>query len=169
MVFQQTDVKVIKENTTTGLDQTMVLNTDYTVALNPSQNLYPGGTITLLAGALAAGFGLFITSALPNLQSTDLTNSGGFYPEVLTSALDYLTILIQQIVVSLAIGYGETIPTAGQTVFTVPTYTPGANNLLVTAGGVVLTNGLDYTETNPTTITLTQPAAADEVYVFRVI
>jgi hypothetical protein len=68
-----------------------------------------------------------------------------------------------------AIGFGEAIATAGQTVFTVPNYTPGANDLWVIAGGMVLTNGIDYTETNSTHITLTQGAGLNEVFTFRVL
>jgi hypothetical protein len=224
MVFAPADVVVIETNNTTGVESLMALSTDYTVALNFNQAVYPGGTVTLTAGALATGITLIVTSAVPETQGTDLTNSGGFYPEVLTTSLDRLTVLVQQLqlaanrslsipagdilglttglgtwlqragmfltfdangnaqtiisvaslaalvlaaVEALPIGYGETIATGGQTVFTVPTYTPGLNKLFVTAGGVFLTNGLDYTETNTHAITLTQAAAAGEVYTFR--
>ena len=40
---------------------------------------------------------LTATSDIANLQPTDLTNQGGFYPEVITDALDRATIQIQQI------------------------------------------------------------------------
>jgi hypothetical protein len=39
---------------------------------------------------------MVITSDIANLQPTDLTNQGGFYPEVITDALDRATIQIQQ-------------------------------------------------------------------------
>jgi hypothetical protein len=38
-----------------------------------------------------------VTSDLQNLQPTDLTNQGGFYPEVINDALDRATIQIQQL------------------------------------------------------------------------
>ena len=45
---------------------------------------------------MANGFQLVITSALEPLQGTDLTNQGGFYPEVINDALDKAVILHQQ-------------------------------------------------------------------------
>jgi Lon protease-like protein len=79
------------------VETVLVLGTNYTASVNEDQNSSPGGTITLTAGALAAGFNLVITSDIENLQPTDLTNQGGFYPEVITDALDRATIQIQQL------------------------------------------------------------------------
>ena len=45
---------------------------------------------------MPSGFQVVITSALEPLQGTDLTNQGGFYPEVINDALDKATILHQQ-------------------------------------------------------------------------
>lgn len=95
-VFATSDVYVVKLNTTLGTESVLVLGTDYTVSLNSNQNSNPGGTVTLPA-ALATGYKLTITSALQYLQPTDLTNQGGFYPAVITNALDRLTIFCQQI------------------------------------------------------------------------
>ena len=96
-VFAAADLDVVRLNSSTGVESTLVLNSDYSVTLNGDQNSNPGGSITLLAGALATGFTLVITSDIANLQPTDLTNQGGFYPEVITDALDRATIQIQQI------------------------------------------------------------------------
>ena len=96
-VFAATDLDVIRLASSTGVETTLVLNSDYSVTLNGDQNSNPGGSITLLAGALASGFTLTITSDIANLQPTDLTNQGGFYPEVITDSLDRATIQIQQI------------------------------------------------------------------------
>lgn len=96
-VFTATDLDVIRLASSTGVETTLVLNSDYSVTLNGDQNSNPGGSITLLAGALASGFTLTITSDIANLQPTDLTNQGGFYPEVITDSLDRATIQIQQI------------------------------------------------------------------------
>lgn len=95
-VFQASDLDVIKLTISTGVESTLVLTTDYTVSLNGDQNSNPGGNVTLTAGALAAGYTLTITSDIANLQPTDLTNQGGFYPEVITDSLDRATIQIQQ-------------------------------------------------------------------------
>ena len=96
-VFAATDIDVIRLTTSTGVEATLVLNSDYSVSLNGDQDTSPGGTVTLLAGALASGFTLTITSDIANLQPTDITNQGGFYPEVIEDALDRATIQIQQI------------------------------------------------------------------------
>ena len=96
-VFSAADVEVVRRNVSSGVDTTLVLNTDYTVTLNGNQNTNPGGTVTLVAGALASGLTLTVTSDLANLQPTDLTNQGGFYPEVINDSLDRATIQIQQL------------------------------------------------------------------------
>lgn len=94
-VFAAVDLLVLRTETTGG-DTTLALTTDYTVALNADQDANPGGNVTLVAGALATGLNLTITSNIATLQPTDLTNQGGFYPRVISNALDRLTILLQQ-------------------------------------------------------------------------
>ena len=94
-VFSTDQLVVVKLNTSTGVETTLTLITDYTVTLNGNQNSNPGGSITLPA-VLATGYNLTLTSNVANLQPTDLTNQGGFYPEVITDALDRATIQIQQ-------------------------------------------------------------------------
>lgn len=95
-VFQASDLLVVRLDTSTNVQSTLVLNTDYTVALNQNQNTNPGGSI-VLGAVLATGFTLTATSAIQNLQPTDLTNQGGFYPTVINDALDRATIQIQQL------------------------------------------------------------------------
>lgn len=95
-VFQASDLLVVRLNTSTFVESTLVLNTDYTVSLNQNQNTNPGGSI-VLGSVLATGFTLTATSDIQNLQPTDLTNQGGFYPTVINDALDRATIQIQQI------------------------------------------------------------------------
>jgi hypothetical protein len=95
-VFTASDLLVVLALTATGNETVQVLNTHYTVALNANQNVAPGGTVTMLS-APGAGNTLTLTSQIANLQPTDLTNSGGFYPTVINDALDRATIQIQQI------------------------------------------------------------------------
>ena len=116
-VFQAADVSVTNILVATGLQTGLNLNTDYTVALNPNQDTNPGGSITLTAGALASGYNLAITSNVANLQPTELTNQGGFYPEVLTASLDRATIQIQQLQTEtdLSLAYPITDPTVSST------------------------------------------------------
>jgi hypothetical protein len=96
-VFTTADVEVVRLTVSTNVETILALTTNYTVALNTDQNANPGGSITLVAGALASGYNLVITSAIGNLQPTDLTNQGGFYPDVINDALDRATIQIQQL------------------------------------------------------------------------
>lgn len=94
-VFSDSDVLVVKTDAA-GAEATLALATDYTVILNADQNASPGGSVDLPA-ALASTYKLTISSALSALQPVSLTNTGGFYPEVLNTALDRLTILLQQV------------------------------------------------------------------------
>jgi hypothetical protein len=94
-VFAAADLNVVRLNTSTGVETSLVLSSDYTVALNGNQNTNPGGTVNLTVAASATST-VTITSDIANLQPTDLTNQGGFYPEVITDSLDRATIQIQQ-------------------------------------------------------------------------
>ena len=96
-VFAAADLEVVRVLVSTGAETTLTLTTDYTVSLNGNQNTNPGGSITLVAGNLATGYNLVITSNVANTQPVDLTNQGGFYPEVINDALDRATIQIQQL------------------------------------------------------------------------
>ena len=93
-VFTDADVLVKKLETATSIETTLTLgeSNDYIVTLSDDQNGNPGGSITLKQGGndfnLPSGFQVVITSALEPLQGTDLTNQGGFYPEVINDALD---------------------------------------------------------------------------------
>jgi hypothetical protein len=95
-VFSAADVLVVQAVTATGVETTKVLTTDYTVSLNSDQNANPGGTVTMLV-APPTGQTLTLGSKVGNLQPTDLTNFGGFYPTVINDSLDRSAIQIQQI------------------------------------------------------------------------
>ncbi|MFZ0931230.1 MAG: hypothetical protein WAN11_21670, partial [Syntrophobacteraceae bacterium] len=59
----------------------------------------PGGTVTYPASGspLPAGWSITIQRVVPYIQGTGLTNQGGFYPQVVEAALDYLTMQTQQL------------------------------------------------------------------------
>lgn len=95
-VFKPEDLFVVLTDTATGDETVLQLTAEYSVTLNADQNANPGGNVTLPL-ALPSGFALTVTSSLPYLQQTDLTNQGGFYPRVITDALDRLTIFTQQL------------------------------------------------------------------------
>jgi hypothetical protein len=67
----------------------------------------------------------------------------------------------------LKLGRSTVTSILNQTVFPVPPYTPGADNLLVAAGGTLLSVGIDYVETSSTSITLLSPSPAGLIYSFR--
>lgn len=126
-VFQAADLNVVQLQDSTGIETTLMLTTDYTVTLNADQNANPGGAITLTAGALASGYTLTITSSIANLQPTDLSNQGGFYPEVINDALDRATIQIQQIADGLDRTLKIPISDSGTLNMTLPTAAERAN------------------------------------------
>ena len=95
-VFTAADVLVVQAVTATGVETTLALATNYTVALNADQNANPGGTVTMLV-APPTGTTLVLSSQVANLQPVDLTNNGGFYPKVINDALDRSTIQVQQL------------------------------------------------------------------------
>lgn len=95
-VFKTADVLVKRQNAD-GSESTLLESTDYTVALNTNQDTAPGGSVTL-AAVLASGTTVTLGTAIAALQQIQLTNQGGFYPEILNGALDRVTILIQQLI-----------------------------------------------------------------------
>lgn len=94
-VFSEADVLVVRADLS-GVETTLTLTTHYTVSLNADQDSNPGGTVNLVTAA-ESGHLTTITSQVANLQPVVLTNAGGFYPSVINSALDRLTILTQQL------------------------------------------------------------------------
>lgn len=127
-VFQAADLYVLKLEVATGTISLLLLETDYTAVVNEDQDADPGGSITLTAGNLPAGYTLTITTDIAELQGLDLTNGGGFYPDDMNAALDLLTILIQQLKTQLSralqvplvdSGVDVTLPPAGERAGTV--------------------------------------------------
>ena len=150
-VFAAADLEVVRLNTSTGVETTLVLNSDYTVALNGNQNTNPGGTVNLTVAASATST-VTITSDIANLQPTDLTNQGGFYPEVITDALDRATIQIQQM--SQDVGRSLKGPISdGSLNMELPTAAQRANSFLAFDANGVPTAVVSGSSGAPTTIT----------------
>lgn len=103
-VFGAADLLVVQTDIDTNVETELSIGIDYAITLNPDQDSAPGGSIDLPA-PLSIGQTLTATSALAYLQPVDLTNQGGFYPDVINSALDRLTIFAQQ----LAEGIGRAV------------------------------------------------------------
>lgn len=108
-VFEPDDVAVIRA-CPLGVEARLVVG-DYVIALNEDQNEVPGGVVTL-AAPLATGCTLVLLSDVPMLQPVDVTNQGGFYPELLNDGLDRSTIQVQQVLERL--GRAITLPATAE-------------------------------------------------------
>lgn len=173
-VFARSDVKLVRVDANGG-DTTLVLDSDYSVLLNADQTNAPGGTITypITGLPLPPGYQLVALGDLPIDQETDITNSGGFYPDVIEAMVDRATIQIQQVaeVASRAIVYTE----AENTSPVLPPAAVRANNILGfdASGNVSLmplpaaigagdlkneswTDGVDYVSGTSTSVTLSR-------------
>jgi hypothetical protein len=133
-VFQSTDVAVVTMVTSTGVQTTPVLGVDYTVTISGDQNYSAGGNVTFTIAPLT-GVRITISSLVPNLQPTDLSNQGGFYPDVINDSFDRSTIQIQQVgdiaARSLSVAQSE----QGVTSLALPPIAVRANKYLAFDGG----------------------------------
>lgn len=96
-VFATSELVVNLQNDLTGVQTLQVLGTDYTAVLSAAPNSNPGGSITFILTAPAVGKTVIITSDIALEQPTNLSNQGGFYPDVINNSLDRATIQIQQV------------------------------------------------------------------------
>lgn len=97
-VFLRSEVVATLATLATGVEETLILDTHYSVSLNADQNNNPGGEVTYpLAGSpMAATHTLTLTSGVTATQGADIQNAGGFFPEVIEDALDREMIVTQQ-------------------------------------------------------------------------
>lgn len=125
-VFAKTDIEVVKTDAA-GVQTTLVLDSDYSVALNVDQDSSPGGTITypVVGSPLPIGQHLDVVGSLVASQPTDITNLGRFLPQVEEDAFDRGVILVQQLEEKVA---RALIAPAGDTAdLVLPTATVRAN------------------------------------------
>ena len=122
-------------------------------------------TLTYVAGSILVTLnGVFLD------PSTDYTASNGLSISLNSAAFegDVLNVVaFNSIVDSASVKTFLYTATSGQTVFTGvdtnnKTLSYKLNRVLVTKNGIFLTNGVDYTATNKTSITLTSGAALDD-------
>lgn len=90
---------IVTKTEINGAETTLVLNSAYSVTLNPDQDASPGGTITypISGSALAAGEKLTVLSQLAYEQTTDLLGGGAFNARVIEDTFDRTVIQIQQL------------------------------------------------------------------------
>jgi len=94
-VFTSADIRVVK-TTSLGVESDLTLTSDYTVVLNSDQDNDPGGTITTVA-TYATGNKITIVGDTDYGQPTEVTNRGGFYPDVVMKMVDRVAIQVQQL------------------------------------------------------------------------
>lgn len=97
-VFAASDIAVTIANSL-GVETALVLNTDYSVTLNPNQETSPGGTVTypLSGSPLPVGSRLTIVGAVDYDQPLDLPSGGNYSPLALENQLDRMVMQIQQL------------------------------------------------------------------------
>jgi len=100
-IFEDTDLLVVVADED-GVETTLVLNTDYTVAGEGDE---VGGSITLLDddqdwidddGFLATGYALTLRRVMPLTQETDISNQGPYYASLHEEQFDKLICIDQQ-------------------------------------------------------------------------
>ncbi|MCM8784565.1 MAG: hypothetical protein NC818_07390 [Candidatus Omnitrophica bacterium] len=92
-IFQEEDLEVISQDTSTGNETTLTLGADYTVSGAGNEG---GGNVTL-ATALATGKKLIIRRNLALTQENDYVENDPFPAESHEKALDRLTFISQQL------------------------------------------------------------------------
>lgn len=90
--YQNGEIIVVKTDST-GVETILSEGTDYTLS---GAGLDIGGSVTLTA-VLATGEALSVSRVLDILQGTAFANQGAFYPELHETALDKLTMMVQQV------------------------------------------------------------------------
>tara|TARA_R110000764_G_scaffold21724_3_gene54635 strand:- start:357 stop:1064 length:708 start_codon:yes stop_codon:yes gene_type:complete len=84
----------VYETTDLGIESLLVVDTHYTVSGIGND---AGGTILRIAGALPTDYKWYIRSNYQPTQLTAFSSQGAFFPELHESAMDKLTLLIQQL------------------------------------------------------------------------
>lgn len=93
LIFKTSELVVYKENITTGENTTLTLDTDYIVSsIND-----PSGGYVQISPALPEGYKIVILREVEFVQEMNLSNQGGFFPEVVEAAFDKLTMMCQQL------------------------------------------------------------------------
>lgn len=104
-VFNEGDIAVVVTSPANVI-YTLILDTDFTVSgLNPSGGPATSGSIVLVNSSQAWLTGAFLTSlwtikvtrSVSIVQSSSIRNQGDFYQEFIENALDYITMICQQL------------------------------------------------------------------------
>ncbi len=98
--FSEADIVATLLVIATGVESTLVLDSDYTVTLNADQSANPGGSVTYNPSGtpMASTHKLTLTRDIAYTQTTDLINSGAGYRNTIETMIDRVTVLVQQVV-----------------------------------------------------------------------
>lgn len=98
-VFDETDVLVVRQVIATGVNLTLVLDSDYSVTLNVDQDVNPGGTVNypLIGVPMPAAQSLTLGSIIPRTQPTDLPNGGPYFASAVENMVDRAIRIDQQV------------------------------------------------------------------------
>lgn len=102
-VLRAEDVRAVKTVVAgdTATDYDLIYGIDYAVAPNANQATSPGGNV-VLAAAPSVSERLTLLRHIAITQGLELANQGGFYPKVIESAFDKLTMICQQLAEELS-------------------------------------------------------------------
>jgi hypothetical protein len=125
-IFSAADLVVTRTVIATGVDTTLVLNTDYTVT---GAGSYNGGNVVCTV-APAAGTRLTIRRVLSVTQGTDLRNQGAYFAENHEDVFDRLTMVDQQQQETLDRAFTFSPSEGADTQGNLPPAATRANNLL---------------------------------------
>jgi hypothetical protein len=97
-VFAEEDIRVVLADTD-GVESELVLDSDYSVALNGDQEDNPGGSVTypISGSPLATGEALTLAGALEYDQPADVPDGGNFSPTAIENEFDRIVMQIQQL------------------------------------------------------------------------
>lgn len=94
--FDEADVRVVVLDLPTSVESDAVLNSDYTVALNPDQESNPGGTVNYLI-APPATKKVTLIGDVDYEQPIDLPDGGAYRAQQVEDGMDRLAIQMQQL------------------------------------------------------------------------
>ena len=139
-IIAATDLVVVKRNVSSGVLTTLTNVTDYTVAGMGGSS----GTVTLTSGSKCdAAYTLTITRTTPLTQTTSFTTQGAYLPKTHETALDKLTLGLQDYARLASALVGPQGP-QGEV---------GAPGTVTAASGLILqSNGFNITLTGPPTL-----------------
>lgn len=142
-IIEESDLQVVLKVKSSLAETVLTLDVDYSVDVNTSEVTYP-----LIGSPMASTHFLVIRRVLAFAQETSYDTQGNFSPSTLESALDYITMLTQDLRNLLRMqANGLSLPT--YTVATVPSVINSAPSLIyvrdASGGGIpCFTDGTNW-------------------------